>query len=278
MDSNFEHRIPNVLGIGASDPTASTGVLADLKAFGARGVYGMGVITALTAQNTQCTGGTDPIPPEFIAAQLAALAMDVRLDAVKIGMLPSAHAIHALLEALPPEPPVVLDPQMIAASGAHLMPDDAIQALIHDLMPRTTVLVVNTDEAAALLHIDPAQGTEEMAAQALRLAELGPDYVLLTGGRLGQPSCADVMASDHGLRWFEAERIEPQTTRGSGCTLSAALTAELARGASPEDAAETAKAYLTACIRAGGRLSVGHGHAPVDHFYAFFPDAPAHRT
>lgn len=272
MDTTAETRIPNVLGIGASDPTGSTGVQADLKTFGARGVYGMGVITALTAQNTQCIGGTDPIPPEFVAAQLAALTTDVRIDAIKIGMLPSAPTVHRLLEAMPPDTPLVLDPQMISPSGAHLLPDDAVHAMIHDLMPRSTVLVVNLQEAAALLHISPAESTEEMASQALRLAELGPAYVLLTGGRLGLDNCPDVMASDHGLRWFVAERIIPETSRGSGCTLSAALAAELGRGVPPESAAETAKAYLTGCIRAGGRLKVGNGHGPVDHFYAFFQD------
>ncbi|MSU88256.1 bifunctional hydroxymethylpyrimidine kinase/phosphomethylpyrimidine kinase [Rhodobacteraceae bacterium 2CG4] len=267
--------IPNLLTIGASDPTGSTGVQADLKTFGARGVYGMAVITALTAQNTQCNGGLDPVAPDFVAAQLAAVAADVRLDAIKIGMVPSAPAVHRIVEALPPDVPLVLDPEMISPTGAHLLPDEAMQALMNDLIPRAAVLVANIDEAAVLLHIDPAANTQEMAAQALRLAEMGPGCVLLTGGRLGQPSCADVMASAEGLRWFEAPRIDADTTRGSGCTLSAALAAEIARGALPGDAAEAAKSYLTGCIRAGGRLRVGAGSGPVNHFYAHFTDVEA---
>ncbi len=267
--------IPNLLTVGASDPTGSTGVQADLKTFDARGVYGMAAITALSAQNTQRVGGVDPIPPEFIAAQLAAVISDIRLDAIKVGMLHSAPAVQSVVECLPQNVPLILDPPMISATGAHLLPDDAVQALIHDLLPRTTVLVVNLDEAAALLHIDSAANTEEMAAQALRLVDLGPAHVLLTGGRLDHPHCADVMASATGLRWFEAERIAATTRRGAGCTLSAALAAGIGGGMSPGDAAESAKAFVTGCIRAGGRLSVGAGAGPVYHFYTQFPQPDA---
>jgi len=264
--------IPNLLTVGVTDPTGSTGVLADLKTFDARGVYGMAAITALSAQNTQRVGGIDPIPPEFISAQLSAVISDIRLHAIKVGMLPSASAVHSVIECLPKDVPLVLDPAIVSATGVHLLPDDGLQALVHDLLPRATVLVVNLDEAATLLHIDPAANTEEMAAQALRLIDLGPAHVLLTGGRLDQAHCADVMASESGLRWFEAERIPSAPRRGAGCTLSAALAAGIGGGESPGDAAEAAKSFVTGCIRAGGRLSVGTGTGPVYHFYAQFPD------
>lgn len=264
--------IANALSIAGSDPSGGAGIQADLKTFSARGVYGMAVVTALTAQNTQGVTGIHVVPSDFVAEQIRTVFADVRVDAVKIGMIADAAIADAVVEALASnsDAPVVLDPVMIAKGGAALLADDAVTVLATRLLPLATIVTPNLPEAAALLGEPEAGDRTEMAAQALRLVGLGATAVLVKGGHLPGSGSPDVLASAAGLTWFEAPRVATRNTHGTGCTLSSAIAAELAKGASPEEAVAAAKAYVAAAIAAAGRLMVGSGHGPVHHFHALW--------
>lgn len=264
--------IRNVLSIAGSDPSGGAGIQADLKTFAARGVYGMAALTALTAQNTQGVSAVHLVPPEFVAQQIGAVFGDVRVDSVKIGMIASSDIAAAIADALAPHRgiPVVLDPVMIAKGGAPLLAPDAVDTLIRRLLPIATFLTPNLPEAAALLNETVAEDRTAMADQAMRLRSLGPSYVLIKGGHLGGGESPDVLASKEGLIWFDGKRIATADTHGTGCTLSSAIAAELAKGALPGEAVEVAKRYLTGAIAAAKTLSVGSGHGPVQHFHALW--------
>ncbi|ACI58950.1 hydroxymethylpyrimidine/phosphomethylpyrimidine kinase [Rhizobium leguminosarum] len=272
--------IRNVLSIAGSDPSGGAGIQADLKAFSARGVYGMAVLTALTAQNTQGVSGVHLVPPAFVADQINAVFADVRFDAVKIGMIANAGiaeavatALDAALAALPADRrgiPIVIDPVMIAKGGAALLAPEAVDVLTRRLLPLATLLTPNLPEAAALLHQPVATNRAEMAAQAEQLRALGPAAVLVKGGHLDSDDSPDVLATADGLHWFEARRVPTKNTHGTGCTLSSALAAELAKGASVPEAVAIAKDYLAGAVAAAGSLTVGSGHGPVQHFHALW--------
>ncbi|MDX3926650.1 MAG: bifunctional hydroxymethylpyrimidine kinase/phosphomethylpyrimidine kinase [Shinella sp.] len=261
--------IRNVLSIAGSDPSGGAGIQADLKAFSARGVYGMAALTALTAQNTQGVTGIHPVPAEFVAAQIETIFADVRVDAVKIGMIADAGIAEAVADALAPYKglPLVLDPVMVAKGGARLLAPEAIEMLIGRLFPLATLLTPNLPEAAALLGETIADDRTSMAMQASRLRALGPQAVLVKGGHLDGPESPDVLFGPDGPAWFEGRRIDTPNTHGTGCTLSSALAAELAKGATPEDAVAAAKHYLAGAVAAAGDLAVGTGHGPVQHFH-----------
>ena len=267
--------IRNVLSIAGSDPSGGAGIQADLKAFSARGVYGMAALTALTAQNTQGVTGVHLVPPHFVAQQIKAVFTDIRVDAVKIGMIANAGIAEAVAEVLAPHRgiPIVVDPVMIAKGGAALLDPQAVDALTRHLLPLATLLTPNLPEAAALLHEGVAETREQMASQAERLRALGPVAVLVKGGHLDSDESPDVFSTGSGLHWFEAKRVPTKNTHGTGCTLSSALAAELAKGALPEMAVASAKAYLAQAVAAAGELSVGSGHGPVQHFHALWKDA-----
>ncbi|MBB4236301.1 bifunctional hydroxymethylpyrimidine kinase/phosphomethylpyrimidine kinase [Rhizobium esperanzae] len=266
--------IRNVLSIAGSDPSGGAGIQADLKAFSARGVYGMAVLTALTAQNTQGVSGVHLVPPQFVADQIDAVFADVRVDAIKIGMIANAGIAEAVAGALADRRgiPVVLDPVMIAKGGAALLAPEAVDVLTHRLLPLATLLTPNLPEAAALLHQPVATNRAEMAAQAERLRALGPAAVLVKGGHLDSDESPDVLATADGLYWFEALRVPTKNTHGTGCTLSSALAAELAKGAPVQKAVAIAKDYLAGAVAAAGNLTVGSGHGPVQHFHALWKD------
>ncbi|KAA1180404.1 bifunctional hydroxymethylpyrimidine kinase/phosphomethylpyrimidine kinase [Rhizobium tropici] len=266
--------IRNVLSIAGSDPSGGAGIQADLKAFSARGVYGMAALTALTAQNTQGVTGVHPVPPSFVADQMNAIFADIRVDAVKIGMIANAAIADAVADILARHRnvPVVLDPVMIAKGGAALLAADAVDVLTTRLLPLATVITPNLPEAAALLHDTEARNREDMAHQALALAALGPSAVLVKGGHLAGGESPDVLASADRLTWFEAERLPTKNTHGTGCTLSSAIAAEIAKGLPLPEAVAAAKAYLAAAVAAAGQLSVGSGHGPVQHFHALWTD------
>ena len=265
--------IRNVLSIAGSDPSGGAGIQADLKAFSARGTYGMAVLTALTAQNTRGVFGVHLAPPDFVFKQIETVFADIRVDAVKIGMIATAGIAEAIEEALAPHRnvPVVLDPVMIAKGGASLLDPAAITALTTRLLPRADVITPNLPEAAALLGMPIAASRAEMAAQATKLRQMGSRSVLLKGGHLGGAESPDLLATCEGLTWLDGQRIDTANTHGTGCTLSAALAAELARSEPLPEAARIAKAYLLAAIAGADRLSVGSGHGPVDHFHGFRP-------
>jgi len=275
--------IANVLGIAGSDPSGGAGIQADLKTFSARGTYGMAVLTALTAQNTQGVHGVHTVPPDFVADQIRAVFEDIRVDAVKIGMIATAEIAAAVAEALKAgigenrRIAVVLDPVMVAKGGARLLPADAVAALRDKLLPLATHLTPNLPEAAQLLDAPIATSRDAMQLQAAALATLGPPAVLLKGGHLPSRESPDVLVTEDDAHWFTGERIDTQATHGTGCTLSSALAAELGKGASDTDAVAAAKTYVTGAVREAAQLSVGSGHGPTHHFHALW-GAPQHRS
>ncbi len=260
-------RIPNVLSIAGSDPSGGAGIQADLKTFAAHGCYGMAAITALTAQNTREVSGIELVTPAFVASQIDAVFADVRVDAVKIGMLASAGIIGAVAGALERHrpPSVVLDPVMVSKSGARLLEADAVAALRERLLPMADLVTPNLPEAADLLGEPEAASREAMPALAGRLAALGPGAVLLKGGHLGGTESPDCLATAEGHHWLEGARIATPNTHGTGCTLSSAIAARLALGHGLPEAVRDAKAYLSDAIAASGMLEVGSGSGPVHH-------------
>jgi hydroxymethylpyrimidine/phosphomethylpyrimidine kinase len=253
--------------IAGSDSSGGAGIQADLKTFSALGVYGASVITALTAQNTKGVTAIHDVPPDFIAAQIDAVFSDLHPGAVKIGMLGNAAAIDAVATGIERHHAqnIVLDPVMIATSGDKLLRDDAVDAL-RKLIARARLLTPNLPEAAALLDAPVARDENEMRAQAEKLLALGAGAVLIKGGHGSGPESADLLLE--GATWtrFAAPRIDTKNTHGTGCTLSSAIAAGLAKKLLLVDAVSDAKAYLTAAIAAADQLGVGTGHGPVHHF------------
>ena len=261
--------IANVLSIAGSDPSGGAGIQADIKTFSALGTYGMAVITALTAQNTQGVSAVHAVPPDFVAEQIRMVFADIRVDAVKIGMIANAAIAEAVASALEPHKnvPIVLDPVMIAKGGAPLLAPEAMTALRERLLPLATIVTPNLPETAALIGEAeaPDRGTMEQQAHALR--RLGPHAVLVKGGHLDQPDSPDILAGHAGSIWFEGNRIITRNTHGTGCSLSSAIAAQLAKGEAIEASVSKAKAWLAGAIGAADRLSVGSGHGPVHHFH-----------
>ncbi len=262
--------IPIALTIAGSDSSGGAGIQADLNSFSALGVYGASVITALTAQNTQRVSSIHPVPADFIAAQLEAVFDDLDIKAVKIGMVGSAEAVSAVsgklrtLEGIP----IVLDPVMVATSGDPLLDSDAEQALRDELIPLADLITPNLEEAARLLGEKVrASGEKEMRAHAERLMELGPSAVLVKGGHGEGEEAVDILRDGENVTRLAATRIKTRNTHGTGCTLSSAIAAELAKGVALGEACERAKRYLTGALKAADDLEVGQGNGPVHHFF-----------
>ena len=262
--------IRNVLSIAGSDPSGGAGIQADLKAFSARGVYGMAVLTALTAQNSQGVSGVHLVPAAFVADQIKAVFADVRVDAIKIGMIANAEIAGAVADAIQPHKgiPIVLDPVMVAKGGASLLDLSAVEVLTRRLLPLATLLTPNLPEAAALLHGPTAESRAEMADQAQSLRALGPQAVLIKGGHLPGQESPDVLATASRLSWFEAARIPTANTHGTGCTLSSAIAAQLALGARLVEAVEAGRAFVHGALEAGAAVRTGAGSGPLNHGYA----------
>lgn len=260
--------IANVLSIAGSDPSGGAGIQADLKAISANGAYAMAAITALTAQNTQGVSGIHLVPASFVADQITAVFADIRVDAVKVGMIATAEIAQAVAVALAPHPdvPIVLDPVMIAKGGAALLADEAVSTLRDVLLPRARVLTPNLPEAAHLLGAHPARTREEMAEQGHALRALGPAAILMKGGHLQEIDSPDCLVTEAGTHWFEAQRTQTSNTHGTGCTLSAALAAQIASGQQLPEAVARAKAYVATAIIHADQLTVGSGHGPTHHF------------
>ena len=263
-------RIANVLTIAGLDPSGGAGILADVKAMSACGTYGMAVVAALTAQNTCGVSGWQPVAPDFVRAQIDAIFEDIRVDAVKIGMLGTPEVIDAVAEALERHRPpfVVLDPVMVAKGGDRLLAKEAESALCERLLPLTTVITPNLPEAAVLAGEAEIRERVEMPALARKLLErLAPDaWVYLKGGHLTESESPDLLLSRETSLTFEAPRITTKNTHGTGCTLSAAIAAQLGRGESVPEAVRKAKAYVYEAIAHADELGVGHGHGPTNHF------------
>jgi hydroxymethylpyrimidine/phosphomethylpyrimidine kinase len=258
--------------IAGSDSGGGAGIQADLKTFSALGVYGASVITALTAQNTKGVTAVHDAPAIFVAAQIDAVFSDLDVDAVKIGMLSRPETIRAVAAGLERhrQRRIVLDPVMVAASGDPLIADDAIAVLLDVLIPLAMIVTPNLLEAARLLGERPAEGRTEIEAQAGRLLARGAKAVLLKGGHGASSESADYLLTSIGGRWLTAPRIATDNTHGTGCTLSSAIAAGLARGRHLEAAVVAAKKYVTAAIAAADRLKIGAGRGPVHHFHAIW--------
>lgn len=272
--------IPNVLSIAGSDPSGGAGIQADLKTFSALGVYGMAALSGLTAQNTCGVSAVEPLPPAFVAAQIDAVFADIRVHAVKLGMLGGADVVAAVADRLRHwHPPVlVVDPVMVAKGGAALLTEAAARRLREELLPLATVLTPNLPEASALLGTAPPADLPAMREAARALHALGPAWVLLKGGHLPGPDCTDLLYDGHTFTPLTARRLPTANTHGTGCTLAAAVAAHLARGLAVPQAVAQAKAYLTAAIAAADTLDVGHGHGPVQHFHAWWGASPDGET
>ncbi len=264
--------IPNALTIAGSDPSGGAGIQADLKTFSALGAYATSVITALTAQNTRGVAGVHPVPADFIAVQLETLLADVRIDAVKIGMVASREVAEVIRDALARRRPrwVVLDPVMVAKSGDILVDDAGIRAVREVLVPLADLVTPNLPEAAVLLDTPAPTDRAGMLAMAPALRELGAGATLLKGGHLHGEACPDLLITAEATTWVEGARVDTANLHGTGCTLSSAIAARLARGDALEEAVAAAKHWLGAALAASRRLDVGHGHGPVHHFHAWW--------
>ena len=259
-------KMHTALTIAGSDSSGGAGIQADLKTMTAHGVYGMSAVTALTAQNT--TGVTDilAVPPAFLAAQLDAVFADIPPDAVKIGMVADAALIHVIAEKLDEYDAknVVVDPVMVATSGARLISEDAVEALVSELLPRAALITPNILEAEVLADMAITDRTA-MTAAAARIHERTHAAVLMKGGH-SVDDANDLLVDDTGARWFEGRRIATSNTHGTGCTLSSAIASNLARGIDTDTAVAQAKAYLSGALAAG--LDLGHGSGPLAHTFA----------
>ncbi|WP_298260825.1 bifunctional hydroxymethylpyrimidine kinase/phosphomethylpyrimidine kinase [uncultured Litoreibacter sp.] len=264
--------IKNVLSIAGSDPSGGAGIQADIKAISANGAYAMAAITALTAQNTQGVSGVHHVPASFVADQIAAIFADIKVDAVKIGMIANAGIAQSVADTLRawPDVPVVLDPVMIAKGGTPLLAQDAVCTMRDALLPKTTVLTPNLPEAAYLLGKPEATTRDEMVAQGRELCGMGPAAVLMKGGHLDVDDSPDVLVTNKQEFWLNAPRFATKNTHGTGCTLSAALAAQIANGATMQEACSAAKTYVAQAIEAANQLSVGKGHGPTHHFASLY--------
>jgi hydroxymethylpyrimidine/phosphomethylpyrimidine kinase len=261
-----------VLTIAGSDSGGGAGIQADLKTVSALGCYGASVITAVTAQNTRSVSAVHIVPPDLIRAQIDAVLQDIKVHAIKIGMVGSAAAIAAVAASLRDcRIPIVLDPVMVAKSGDVLMEGDAIGALVRDLLPLAHVLTPNLPEAARLLGKPPAESEATAITQGTALRALGPCHVLMKGGHAAGAQCTDLLVGLDGTTRFSSPRIRTRSTHGTGCSLSSAIAAGLAQGLAVAEAVGRAHDWLHGAILAADDLAVGGGNGPVHHFHALWP-------
>jgi hydroxymethylpyrimidine/phosphomethylpyrimidine kinase len=278
--NNEESRLPNrvtpspiktaiALTIAGSDSSGGAGIQADLKTFSALGAYGASVITAITAQNTRSVTAVHDIPADMVLAQIRAVLDDLKVDAIKIGMLSSPDIIQAVCKGLTGfERAIVLDPVMVAKSGDILLQHSAIECLKSDLLPMASLITPNLPEAAQLLECDMATDESSMLAQGQALLEMGASAVLMKGGHGTGSECIDILITRTApAERYRASRIDTRNTHGTGCTLSASIAAHLAQNLPLNEAVKCAHAYLQQAIKAADSLSIGQGHGPVHHFH-----------
>ena len=272
-------RVPRVMTIAGSDSGAGAGIQADLKTFGALGVFGTCAITTVTAQNTVGVDAALPIPPAMVEAQIDAIMADIGADAVKTGMLPGADIIRCVAQRLEfhAVAAAVIDPVLVNRAGTRLFDDDALEAMRSALFPRATVVTPNTREASLLTGLEiNTQDDLKNAAKAL-VEELGARNAVVKGGRMEGPA-TDVLYDGSNFLTFTSERIDTPNNHGTGCTLASAIAAGLARGLALPVAVQQAKDFVTAAMRAS--FPVGRGHGPLNHFHELWgrnasPDEPS---
>lgn len=265
----------HLLSIAGSDPSGGAGIQADLKTFAACGTYGMGAITALTAQNTCGVQAIHDLPAEFVRSQLESVCSDIRVDGIKLGMLSRAPVIQVVAEflALLDHPRVVLDPVMIAKSGHPLLDPAARTALVEHVLPLAAIVTPNIPEAAVLSGLT-IHSVDDMVRAGERILSRGARAVLVKGGHGAdlpgsEGKSLDVLVMPAGTRCFSQTRLDARHTHGTGCALSAALASRLALGDTLEQAVAAAKDYVTGGIRQG--LAIGSGIGPIHHFHQWFP-------
>ncbi len=261
------------LTIAGSDPSGGAGIQADLKTFSACGCYGMSAIVAVVDENTVGVTGVHPVPVDFVTGQIRSVLSDIGADAVKIGMLHSSELIVAVRDTLAQYgmTNVVLDPVMVATSGDKLLQDDAVETLQRELIPYVRIITPNIPEAEILLE-RKIESQEQLPQMARELSAGGRVSVLLKAGHLSDRLLVDVFydAEHDEIIRLSSKRLPTVNTHGTGCTLSSAVAAFLARGLDMRDAVCSAKNYIDNAIAAGAEYSIGHGHGPVHHFYKFW--------
>lgn len=264
--------VKNVLTIAGVDPSGGAGVLADIKAMSALGTFATGVVAALTAQNTRTVSGVMPVPADFVRRQIDTLFEDVRIDAVKIGMLGAKDVMATVAEALKAHaaPKIVLDTVMVAKSGDRLMPDDAVAFFRETLLPIAGLITPNLPEASVLLGREVTQIDQmhEAAQDLYSLCGTG-GAVYLKGGHAEGDLLRDVFYDGKRFVDLDGPRVHTKNTHGTGCTLSSAIAALWARTDNLEEAVRAARRYMQQAVAAADDLSVGHGHGPVHHFARF---------
>ncbi|MCM1028938.1 MAG: bifunctional hydroxymethylpyrimidine kinase/phosphomethylpyrimidine kinase [Pseudoflavonifractor sp.] len=273
-------RYHTALTIAGSDPSGGAGLQADLKTFSALGVYGSSAVVAVVDENTVGVTGVHPVPAPFVAGQIRSVLSDVGADAVKIGMLHSPELIRAVLSTLREYPAagnIVLDPVMVATSGDALLMPEAVATLRDELIPYADVITPNLPEASLLLGSEVTEQSQfEEAARALSALKPGKGVsVMLKAGHLvGGDTLVDYFydAITGEVTLLPSPRVDTVNTHGTGCTLSSAIAAFLAKGLSLTEAARNAKAYIAAAIAAGAEYEIGHGHGPVHHFHALWAE------
>ena len=266
----FEFEYPRVLSIAGSDSGGGAGIQADLKTFAALGCYGMTAITALTAQNTMGVRAIHGVPPQMLRDQIDAVVEDIGVHAVKIGMLHAPEIVHTVAEAIDRHSlqHVVLDPVMVATSGAVLIDNPAIAALVKELFGRAVVVTPNLDEASLLVG-RKLNSEQDMEAAAHELLAKGANAVLLKGGHLAGEVVSDLLIAKDGIpHWMRAARIHSANTHGTGCTLSSAIAAHLALGHSLVNSVEAARSYIRLALEAGAKVRTGAGSGPLNHSHA----------
>lgn len=267
-------KYPVVLTIAGSDSGGGAGIQADIKAVSATGAYAASAITAVTVQNTLGVEDVHPIPIPIIAAQIAAVLGDIGADAVKIGMLHSADVVRAVKEQLLRfgVKNIVLDPVMVSTSGHRLIEDSAVKVLSEELIPVARVITPNVPEAEILAG-ERVTSQSDLPRIARALSCGGRVSVLMKAGHLSEDNLVDIFynAESDALLELPSKRIHTPNTHGTGCTLSSAFASFLAQGLSLNDAARAAKDYINSAIVSGSEYSIGHGHGPVDHFWALHP-------
>ena len=258
------------LTIAGSDPSSGAGIQADLKTFSALGCYGLTVITALTAQNTQGVKGIHEIPAKFVELQLKTLFSDIHIDAVKIGMIFSKECIQTVVNQLKQFAPkyVILDPVMTAQGGCHLIKKDSLDCLRSDLFPLSDIVTPNIPEAMAITG-QSIDSVDDMKTAARSIANYGCKTVLIKGGHLKGTACIDILYFPKHDRFilFESKKIESSHTHGTGCTLSSAIAAYVAKGNSIEQAVMLSKQFIEKAIQSGKYYSLGKGNGPLNHFF-----------
>ena len=257
--------VARVLTIAGSDSGGGAGIEADIKTISALGGYGCTTITGLTAQNTLGVKAVHPVPADFVVLSMRAVLEDIGVDAIKLGMLTSEPIIRAVAANLPAGVPLVLDPVMVSTSGAALLPDDAIAALISELIPKATLITPNLPEAAKITGL-PVESEAQRIEAGHRLLNMGAKAALIKGGHGTGADLTDLLVTPGGVVAITLPRIESRNTHGTGCTMSSAIATGLAQGLELEAAVRRARDYLQAAIATAPGIGAGHG--PVNHLVA----------